>query len=188
MQVRSMFLILVLFALLTACSTITVHSDYDHSYDFSKYKTYRWSVESELNRRDALKRNPLVYKRVVSAIDKDLQSKGYTKKEVGEADFVVVAHAGIKEKMQLDQYGGGRYGWYHPWWGPYGGYTNISYYKEGTLVIDLVDFQNKELAWRGTGTDVIKDYKDGEKMQKDIDAAVAKILANFPPGAAMAGK
>lgn len=188
MQVRSIFLMLVQFVVLTACSTITVRSDYDRSYDFSKYKTYRWSLESELNRRDALKKNPLVEKRVHASIDNDLQAKGYTKKEVGKADFVVVAHAGVKEKMHLDQYGGGYYGWYHPWWGPYGGYSNISYYKEGTLVIDIVDSENKELAWRGTGTDVVKDYKNGEKMQKDIDSAVAEILAKFPPESASAGK
>lgn len=188
MRIHSIILMIALFVILTACSTISVRSDYDHSYDFSKYKTYRWSVESELNRRDALKKNPLVEKRVHSSIDRELQAKGFIHKEAGEVDFVVVAHAGVKEKMHIDQYSGGRYGWYHPWWGPYGGYTNISYYKEGTLVIDIVDSRNKELAWRGTGTDVVKNYNNGEKMQKDIDAAVAKILAGFPPGAAMAGK
>lgn len=99
MRVLSTVLLIVLFGMLAACSTITVRSDYDHSYDFSKYKTYRFSKESELNRRDALKKNPLVYKRVVAAVDKDLQAKGFTKKEMGEADFVVVAHAGVKEKM-----------------------------------------------------------------------------------------
>lgn len=56
------------------------------------------------------------------------------------------------------------------------------------MVIDIVDFENKELAWRGTGTDVVRDYNDGEKMQKDIDAAVAEILAKFPPESASAGK
>ena len=181
MRAYPLIFISVLFFLLTACSTITVKSDYDRSYDFSQYKTYRWALESELNRHDALKKNQLVEKRVHAAIDQELQAKGFTKKEIGEADFVVVTHAGVKERMQVDQYGG-RYGWYHPWWGPYGGYTSLSYYKEGTLVIDIVDFKEKELAWRGTGTDVIKDYKDGAKMQKDIDAAVTKILASFPPG------
>ncbi len=123
-----------------------------------------------------------MYKRVINAVDKDLQGKGFVQKKVGPADFVVVANAGVKQKMKLAQYSAAGYGWYHPWWGPNRRYTNISYYKEGTLVIDIVDSKNKELVWRGTGTDVVRNYNDGTEMQEDIDDAVEKILANFPPG------
>jgi Domain of unknown function (DUF4136) len=181
MRIKIFFVPLICF-LISSCSTIRVQSDYDHSYNFRQYGSYRVASDSELNLRDALKRNPLVYKRVLDAINKDLQAKGFILKRTGQADFVVVAHAGVKEKMRLEQYNAAGYGWYHPWWGPYGGYTNISYYKEGTLVLDIVDFKNKELAWRGTGTDVIRNYSSGNDMQKDIDDAVTKILANFPPG------
>ncbi|TVL99763.1 MAG: DUF4136 domain-containing protein [Candidatus Brocadia sp. WS118] len=177
----SMFALLLI---LTSCSSLIVRHDYDREYNFNQYKTYRWPADSEIDKNDVLARNSLVYKRVQAAVDKELKAKGFTLQESGETDFVVVAHAGVKDKMQIHQYGGGRYGWYDPWWGPYGGYTDVSYYQEGTLVIDIVDLKSKELAWRGTGSGVVKEYNNPDKMQKDLNAAVAKVLANFPPGAA----
>jgi hypothetical protein len=170
----------VMVFILVSCSPVTVKTDYDHEYDFSQYKSYRWAEETELAKTDVLAKNPLVYKRVQKAVDKDLQAKGFTREESGDTDFVVVAHAGTKDRMQINQYGGYG-GWYHPFWGPYGGYTDVSHYTEGSLVIDLVDSKKKELAWRGTGTGIVKDYKDSDKMQKDLDESVAKILASFPP-------
>ena len=50
-------------------------------------------------------------------------------------------------------------------------------YKEGTLVIDIVDSKSKELVWRGTGTDVL----NRSAPAKDLVAAVEKILEEFPP-------
>jgi hypothetical protein len=40
----------------------------------------------------------------------------------------------------------------------------------------------KELALRGMGTSILKDYNNSEKMQKDLDQMVAKIMADYPPG------
>ena len=100
-----------------------------------------------------MQKYPLVYKRVVAAVDKALAAKGMTKMEEGEPDVVIVAHAGSKERMQVTHTGGGYYrGWYDPWWGPYGGSTHVSYYEEATLVIDIVSWNSKELAWRGMAT------------------------------------
>jgi hypothetical protein len=88
--------------------------------------------------------------------------------------------------MNVTQTGGGYrgYGWYDPWWGPYGGSTHVSYYEEGSLVIDVIDWTEKELSWRGVGTGVVKDRSsdDPEEMQEEINLIVAKILADFPPG------
>ena len=75
-------------------------------------------------------------------------------------------------------------GWYNPWWGPYGGHNDVSYYKEGTLVIDIVNAKKMKLIWRGLGATTVKDYKDSKKMEADIDKAVNKIMASFPPGVA----
>ena len=125
------------------CSSLNVTTDYDPSQDFSGYKTYRWATTKELNPNDALAQAPLIKKRVMAGVDKVLQAKGYVLagKDV-EPDFVVMAHAGTKEKMQIYNtgFGYGRYGgWYDPWWGPYGGSTHVSYYEEGSLVLDIVD-------------------------------------------------
>ncbi len=180
MKYLNVFLIIGLISVISGCSPVIVKTDYDREYDFSQYKTYRWPTQAEAIKTDELAKNNLAYKRVVEAVDKIMQAKGLTKKEVSETDLVIFAHAGVKNKMQINQYGGYG-GWYQPWWGPYGGHTDVSYYEEGTLIIDLVDSKKKELAWRGSGTGVVKDYDTPEEMQKNLDEILAKILANYPP-------
>jgi hypothetical protein len=172
-------LLLVIF-IHSGCSPITVRYDYDHEYDFGQYKTYCWPTEDQIDKYNTFVKNTLVYKRVQEAVDKVLVAKGFSRVGCNEADLCVVVHAGVKDRMQIYD-NRGYYGWYRPWWGPYGGYTEVSYYEEGTLVIDLVDEKAKELTWRGSATGTVKDYKDSEDMQKDIDAAVKKILQHFPP-------
>ena len=177
--------ILAMSIIIVACSSVTYKHDFDPEYDFTTFKTYRWASAKELNPQDVLQKDPLVYKRVVSAVDKALAEKGLKNIEGDEPDFVVVAHAGSKERMQVTQTGGGYYGgyggWYDPYWGPYGGTTHVSNYEEGTLVIDIVHWEQKELAWRGMGTSILEDIDDPEKVTEYVNRWVAKILAQFPP-------
>ena len=183
MKYLSSLIILSMALLMAACSSVTVKQDFDPEYDFAKFKTYRWASAKEINPQDELQKYPLVYKRVVIAVDKALAEKGFAKLESGESDVVVVAHAGSKERMQVTQTGGGYYrGWYDPWWGPYGGTTHVSYYEEATLVIDIVSWESKELAWRGMATGVVKDL-EGEEQQERLDGIAKKIFAQYPPKA-----
>jgi hypothetical protein len=168
----------ILPVVLTSCASVMVKHDYDREADFTKYRNYAWMDQSVPG--DELAKNPLVKKRVQSAVDATLASRGYTLTEVEKADFVVVVHAGVKERMRIQDWG--RYGWYDPWWGPYGGRVDVSYYEEGTLVIDVVDAEAKDLVWRGMGTGIMREYSKPEQRQKAIDRDVAKILAAFPPG------
>lgn len=185
MKTISLSIVTIIILALVGCSSLTVTTDFDASQDFNSYKTYRWATTEEVNPNDALAQNPLVKKRVIAGIDKALQDKGFVLVEKGSGpDFVVITHAGVKEKMNVTQTGGYRgYGWYDPWWGPYGGSTHVSYYEEGSLVIDVIDWTEKELSWRGIGTGVVKEgQQDAEEMQVRINEITAKILADFPPG------
>jgi len=169
--------------LLVACSSTSFTTDHDPEINFSSYKTYAWYT-GEMPADDALSANPLVQKRVASGVDKALQAKGYAQATSEDFDFVVIIHAGTKEKTQVTNYGYGGYGYgrYGGGWGGYGGQTDVYQYDETTLVIDLVDSEKKELAWRGTATGVVKDYSSQEKRQEGIDKVVARILRDFPPG------
>ncbi len=175
----SVFLIFSMYA----CSSVTVKSDFDPEYDFNSFKTYRWATDDEVNPNDELSRYPLVKKRAIAAIDKAMASKGFTMVEGKEnADVVMVIHAASKERMQVHNTGGGYYrGWYDPWWGPYGGTTTVSYYEEATLVVDMVSWKTKELAWRGMATGTVKDNQNAEEQQARLDDIAMKIFAKYPP-------
>ncbi len=180
-----LFIVLSVSALalmLVQCSSITVKTDFDPEYNFADFKTYRWASAKEMNPNDVLVKDPLILKRVIAAVDIELAKKDFKLVESGEVDAVVLAHAGVKEKTQIYQTGSGYYrGWYDPYWGPYGSQTHVSQYEEGTLVIDFISWKNKELAWRGMGTQILNDNADSEETTKIINAWVAKILAKFPP-------
>ena len=166
-----------LFIILASCSSISVTYDYSPDTDFSALKTFR--VFDEAIKGDALSQNPLIKKRILASLKNNLKAKGYTLDESDNADFVVVAHAGLKDRMQVTNWGGYGWGWYGPGWGTYG-HTDVTYYEEANLIVDIVDSGRKELAWRGVATKTLGD-PNPEKMQQQADEIVAKVMKNFPP-------
>lgn len=167
--------------LLTACaSTPDVHTDHDPAVNFSAYRTYFWAQPPQA-------RNPLVGQRIVDGIDARLAAKGWTRRE-GSGDIALVANVATSEKQSLDTfYTGGAYGnWgWGPGWG-YGGMgtstTRVNTYTVGTLVLDMFDAQTKRAVWRSTASGTVPDSP--EKIDVQLNAALDKMFATFPPGAA----
>jgi hypothetical protein len=178
MKLKDLIITISLIALLASCSSLNISTDYDPTQDFSKYKTYRWARIKERDPNDILSKNLLLRKKVQAAVNKGLQEKGFTKLDRGKPDFIVFIHAGVQQRMNVYRHGGYYYG---GWWGPYGGYTSVSHYKQGTLVVDIVDTEEKELSWRGIASDVVKSYSDPEALQEELDYIISAMLEDFPP-------
>jgi len=87
-------------------------------------------------------------------------------------------------------------GWYRPYYYAYGApftyYAGTSvereHYKEGTLIIDLIDRRSKQVVWRGFGVgEVHNDYqKDVEDLPKVV-AGIFEQLSLAPSSAPPAG-
>jgi len=188
MKLFQILILSVITLSLIGCSSIKYSTDFDPTQDFSKYKTYRFANPSEVDPEDLLNQYPLIKKRVMAAIEEDFAAKGFQIAEEGEPDFVVILASGSKEKMSVTNTGGYGYGGWYGGYGGYGGYgyggsTYVNYYEEGTLVIDIVDWQEKELSFRGTATGTLsKSEKTPEESQADIDELITNILSKFPPG------
>jgi hypothetical protein len=58
--------------------------------------------------------------------------------------------------------------------------SRVTSYTVGTLVVDMFDARTKRAVWSGTAEDTIPGTP--AKINADIDAAVAKMFAGFPPG------
>jgi hypothetical protein len=170
--------------LIWGCSSLSYKTDYDPSIDMSGYKTYMW-YSGKMPDDDALSANPLIKKRVAAGVDEVLQEKGFSIGTKDAFDFVVIIHAGNKEKMQITNYGYGGYGYgrYGMGWGGYGGYgtTDVYQYDETTLVIDIVDAKKKEMVYRSTVTGVVKKNPSREEQEQNILKVVTKMLDDFPP-------
>jgi len=154
-----------------ACSTMTTAVDYDHTVDWSKYKTFQLATGTPAP-------TTFVQKRIDNAITNTLTSKGW-QAVTSNPSIVVYSHVVLSEQTQLNTMNTGGYG-YRGWGGMGGGMSTTTVQKIpiGTLVIDLVDPATKEMVWRGTASDQVSGK--GEDSGK-VDEAMQKLFANFPP-------
>jgi hypothetical protein len=162
---------------MTSCSTVKVASDYDQTVDFNQYKSFAF-FKPGIDKADI---SDLDKKRILRAIEEEMIAKGFTKSE--EPDLLVSIFTKTKENINIyeNRYGYG-YGWgWYPWyWGA--GPNTITTTSEGTLYIDLIDSEGKELVWQGMGTAALA--KEVNKKQERINEIVKKILEKYPPGQA----
>ncbi|MFZ5519382.1 MAG: DUF4136 domain-containing protein [Candidatus Zhuqueibacterota bacterium] len=175
---RYAFLALILFAFLAGCSSVKVVVDYDDQFNFSQYKTFHFvppkDVQDKQMAKPAVIRDPLFVKQTGREISAVLTQKGFREAaEAEQADFLIAFYATAKNKAQITPptYHIGRFGrrWVTP--------GHVYHYKQGTLIIDIVDRGKHELVWRGVGTGVL----DRSDPGKNLLAAVEKVMEKFPP-------
>lgn len=169
-------LIILIIIGLGGCSpVIRTYYDFDKEDDISKYKSFAWQ---DLDPKE-MKSNPLYYnelndKRIRVAANDLLQAKGYVFTD-HNPELTLHYHIATEEHSVLvpdpNSY----------WYGDYFMHPDIMNYREGTLIIDLMNTKTKSLVWRGwavaTMDAVLYDTKDNANL---IRSAVTKILQNLP--------
>ena len=163
------------------CAGTHVATDYDHKANFGRYQTYALQRGKVVDEDAPHMPDTLVEDRIVAAIKSELNSKGLRPAPAGQADLIATYNASAKTKVQLESAWDGGYwgvgldGW--AWDGP--GYDNVwlEQYREGTLVIDLIDSSTKKLVWRA----VAKADDENFRTTKFIDKAVDKAMDKYPP-------
>ena len=173
-------------ALLTACSSYTVKTDYDPTITYASYKTFDWYAASQRAKDKGSGTDPLMDKRVKASIQAVLETKGFRQETVSEPDFLVTYYPIYENKKYrtTTSFGGG-YGWGRRHWG-YGVGTRFSAsqvhkYREGTIVLEIVDSKSNELIWQGVAEGALTNLDNPEDAQKQINKAVRDLLSNFPP-------
>lgn len=167
--------LLLLTILVTSCSSVRVASDYDREVNFNQYESYAFFKPGI----DKAEISDLDKKRILRAIEAEMQRKGFTKSE--NPDLLVSIFTKTNENINIYQNNmmGWGYGWgWHPWyWGS--GFNTVNRTSEGTLYIDLIDAEGKELVWQGMGTAALAEKVD--KKQERINEIVSEILEKYPP-------
>lgn len=171
MKLSKLFLPLVVL-FFASCSSVRVATDYDTKTDFGKYKTFAFY-------KPAIDKAPisdLDKKRIMRAIEAELLAKGLTKSS--SPDLLVGLFTKSREKINVNDnsFGGFWYPWYY---GP--NPVTVSQYTEGTLFIDLLDAEKKELVWQGIGTGALS-VGDVERKEARVKEFVQKIMEKYPPG------
>ncbi|WP_411039844.1 DUF4136 domain-containing protein [Subsaxibacter sp. CAU 1640] len=167
--------LVVLLILTSSCSSVRVASDYDKNANFDTYKTFAFYKPGI----DKAEISDLDKRRILRAIEAELLAKGFTKSE--NPDLLVSIFTKSRERVNVYNNGWGPYGYgwgWSPWyWNNYN--TSISTSTEGTLYLDLIDANKKELIWQGMGTGYLSQKMD--KKEERIKEFVAKIMEKYPP-------
>ncbi len=163
---------------LWGCNSMKIYSDYDRDISISNYKTYGWpSLGLTESRNNPLYYNELNDKRIRREVEWRLKKLGYEYAETN-SDLVIHYHIIIENRTVVNPDPlGYRYG---PYW--LNRNVNVYEYREGTLIIDLMDRKTNNLVWRGWAVNFIDEAKP-EKMEEQIKKAVQMIFENFPPRA-----
>jgi Domain of unknown function (DUF4136) len=169
-------LVLFIFAVLTGCSPqIGVYSDFDQDYDLSSYKTFDWGQKIKIEEdRNPLHYNELNDKRIKAAVLEQMTMRGYQLTSENP-DLIFHYHIVIDDQsvVATDPYGY----YYGPYWTHM--QTNVFTYRQGTLILDLMERKSQDLVWRGWAVTDIGQIKPDE-VSDIIKTTVARIFKKYP--------
>lgn len=170
--------VVVLLLLLSSCSSVRVAADYDKNADFNSYKTFAFFKTGI----DKAQISDLDKRRILRAIETEMLAKGFTKSETPDVLVSIFTKERKDYNVWNNGFGGFGYGW---GWQPFFGsnINNVSTSIQGSLYVDLIDANKKELVWQGKGSGFLRSTSNIEKKEARIKQFVAEIMTKYPPGA-----
>jgi hypothetical protein len=132
----------------------SVSYDIARGIDFARYKTYAWTKGTELI-------DVVNHRRVVSAVESQLASKGLIRVEAAaRPDALVAYHVSIDPNRHTD--------------------PGDSDTLKGTLTLNVLDGKSKKVLWRARVTNGIDSYATAEVRERNINLMAEKVFQNFP--------
>ena len=165
----------------TTAARVGVTNDFDHAVNFRAFKTWAWYPQQPKDAEGGPAKGyeSFLDKRMRAAVTTEMTTKGLTEVAPNASPDIYVAYsARVEDKQQVSPYYNGMGYPYGYGYGGYRGYSPVTQYKAGTVVIDIVDARRKELAWRGTGQAQVNQNTIDEVETHRI---VTGILSTYPP-------
>jgi len=157
---RRIFAAGALILALGACETTpSISSDIAPGANFANYRTYEWV---EIAPGPGM--NPVALERMRQGIERAMVAKGYVRGSPG--DLTLIMTVGGKERVDVHS------------WGRFGQNVDTYRYTEGKLALDAFDTRTTRPVWHGEATQIVD---PGRTDPAGIDAAVAGVMAQFPP-------
>jgi len=154
----------------------------DKNADFSAYHSYGF-VDSPGTDRAGY--TTLVTQYLKSAVSHELENRGYVYSD--EPDLLVNFYTRLEDRNFITSspspvYFGGYYEYRHGVYAAYPYYINQTYsysFKEGTVNVDLIDAQQKQMIWEGIAVNEVS-KQDLENPQKAFEDVISAIFSQYP--------
>ena len=181
-RIRTAIIPLVLAGLVTGCSRFSVRSTHDPSANFRDLRTYAWLPPEQAAPADQRVQDRYLDRRLRSAVDTELRTKGYAPAEAGQQpDFLLNYRLSTTPASSLHadpdlRFGGTRW---MAW--PDASAVYSDSYDVGALYIAVIDPRSKRMIWVGVAQARLVPTMSLDRKAKRVDAAAHSILASFPP-------
>jgi Domain of unknown function (DUF4136) len=169
-----------------ACASVDVRTATSPDANLSTLRTFSIMRRADPQSPSASSANDPVLVNSISnrALRADLvkgfEDRGYALSD-SNPDFKVAYYASTKDKLDVTYWDYG-YPYYPRWWGWRGGFAasgpTVTEYTQGTVIIDVIDPNTKELLWRGQGVANVSDNE--AQYEQDLWKTVTAILDKFP--------
>ena len=177
--VSASLLLVLLFAIGARAQKVKVSAA--KGVDFSKFKTYSWEPHGAVA-------HPMLAADIVGAIEEQMKAKGL-ELVATDPDLVIQVYGSVDQEST--------YYTNDPLYGATGGIppfdpslagpaligmygnTTVTIHK-GQMVVDLLDFANRKLVWRGMAQDNL-DAHNKNKLLDQVNGAIAKMFKEYPP-------
>ena len=175
-------LALAALALAGCASGPDIRADYDKSADFGKYRTYGFVAQAGTDSGDF---KSLSTQLLQNAASREMEARGYRRAD--DPDLLINFKGKLEEKVDVESTPAPYYGpgWgYGGWYGaPYGGWggTEVTTrrYNVGTLVIDVVDRDKRQVVFQGAISGVVTKEMQ-QNREASINRAVEGIFMQYP--------
>ncbi|HWK73413.1 MAG TPA: DUF4136 domain-containing protein [Povalibacter sp.] len=154
--------------------------DYDRKADFSVYRTYGFPKETGTDRGGY---STLVTSYFKSSVSTAMEARGYKYSE-DHPDLLVNFYMNTRERTEVRPnmslgygYYGYRYGLYNAW--PLYDEDRTVTYKVGTINVDIVDAEKKQLIWEGVSEGRVSDQAMANP-KVTVNAVVTELMRQYP--------
>ncbi|MDR3697426.1 DUF4136 domain-containing protein [Mucilaginibacter sp.] len=190
--IKKCFLVLLVYTLV-GCSSYQYYAVQSTGATFTKYHTFAWLPSTDTATTNGY--SDIADEKIKEVATEKLENRGLLLK-AGHPDLLVRYSIAINNKVKYYNnpvyiYNGGYYSgiaryrnsryYYFTYRQPFPVYVGSDIeqvpYKEGTLIIDLIDRKSRHVIWRGYG---IGEIENPEKAIHDIPEVVQGIINKLP--------
>lgn len=168
-SLKNLALLLTVLLFASCASSVKVNSKYQESTDFQGLSSFEIVEPTNLSEKVSTK-----YKmQIENAIRQEMKGQRY--REVIESPSLSVNYFVIVNTVQdtesyVSYYGTRR-------WGTATIHNNVYEYKKGTIIIDLIDKDKKEVIWHGVASGTLDN--DLDNADEKINEAVKAIFDKY---------